>query len=176
MYASYALLLAWAAGNSVVFGEYVLHAMQIPVNGWNQRGIGVACITAAFILHATAVNWGLRIQNLLGVVKLGVILLIVFSGFAVLGGKTKVEDPGNFVNPWDGGTTSPYGIVTALYGVIWSYVGYSNANYVGFSLFESVVRAILTVAGLERDSQSSSNPVDSGTVGSHIRIRVVYPG
>lgn len=134
MYASYALLLAWAAGNSVVFGEYVLHAMDVEVNRWNQRGIGVMCITAAFIFHSTAVKWGLRLQNMLGIIKLAVILVIVFSGFAVLGGKTTVPETGNFKNPWEGGGTSAYGIVSALYGVIWSYVGYSNANYVSLSL------------------------------------------
>ncbi|KAL1959714.1 hypothetical protein VTO42DRAFT_1300 [Malbranchea cinnamomea] len=129
MYASYALLIAWSAGNSVVFGEYVLHAMNVEVNRWNQRGIGVMCITAAFILHSTVVNLGLRIQNILGVVKLLVILLIVFCGFVVLGGRTSVQDPGNFKDLWGGNPTSAYGVVTALYGVIWSYIGYSNANY-----------------------------------------------
>lgn len=133
MYASYGLLLAWAAGNSVVFGEYVLHAMGVEVDRWNQRGIGVLCISAAFIFHATAVNWGLRLQNLLGIIKLGVILTIVISGFAVLGGKTKAPETGNFKDSWEGSGTSAYGVVSALYGVIWSYVGYSNANYVSLS-------------------------------------------
>lgn len=112
-----------------MFGEYILHAAQIEVNRWNQRGIGLACITAAFLIHGLALKWGLRLQNFLGVVKLLTILLIVFSGFAALGGAIRVEKPDNFRNGFEGTTGSTYGVVTALYSTIWSYIGYSNANY-----------------------------------------------
>ncbi|OQO07204.1 hypothetical protein B0A48_07774 [Cryoendolithus antarcticus] len=105
LYTGYVILLGWAGSNSVVFGEYILHAAQIEVNRWNQRGVGLACITAAFLIHGLALKWGLRLQNLLGVIKLVIILIIV------------------------GTTGSSYGVVTALYNVIWSYIGYSNANY-----------------------------------------------
>ncbi|OJD24416.1 hypothetical protein ACJ73_04225 [Blastomyces percursus] len=129
MFASYALLLGWAAGNSVAFGEYVLHAADIGVNRWNQRGIGFACISVAFLIHATAVKWGLRLQNLLGVMKLIIILIIVIGGAMALGGHMNIEKPNSFTHPFEGSIPSVYGIVTALYSVIWSYIGYSNANY-----------------------------------------------
>ncbi|EEH07369.1 high-affinity methionine permease [Histoplasma capsulatum G186AR] len=129
MFASYALFLGWAAGNSVAFGEYVLHAADIEVNRWNQRGIGFACITLAFLIHAIAVKWGLRLQNLLGALKFLVILIIVAGGAVALGGHLNMEKPDNFSRPFEGSIPSVYGIVTALYSVIWSYVGYSNANY-----------------------------------------------
>ncbi|EGC41456.1 high-affinity methionine permease [Histoplasma capsulatum var. duboisii H88] len=129
MFASYALFLGWAAGNSIAFGEYVLHAADIEVNRWNQRGIGFACITLAFLIHATAVKWGLRLQNLLGALKFLVILIIVAGGAVALGGHLNMEKPDNFSRPFEGSIPSVYGIVTALYSVIWSYVGYSNANY-----------------------------------------------
>ncbi|TQS33285.1 hypothetical protein Golomagni_06377, partial [Golovinomyces magnicellulatus] len=41
----------------------------------------------------------------------------------------KVRENKSFEKPFDGTTGSSYGIVTALYNIIWSYVGYSNANY-----------------------------------------------
>lgn len=131
MYASYVVLLGWAGSNSVVFGEYILHAAGVEVDRWNQRGIGLACITAAFLIHGFAVNWGLRLQNFLGVVKLLILLLIVCSGFAALAGHLQpgVPKPDNFTNAFAGTTGSAYGVVTALYNVIWSYIGYSNANY-----------------------------------------------
>lgn len=80
-YAGYVILLGWAGSNSVVFGEYILNAAQIEVNRWNQRGIGLACITSAFLIHGLALKWGLRLQNLLGIIKLLVILIIVVSGW-----------------------------------------------------------------------------------------------
>lgn len=80
-YTGYALLLGWAGSNSVVFGEYILHAARVEVTRFNQRGIGLACITAAFLIHGTALKWGLRLQNLLGIIKLFIVLLIVVSGW-----------------------------------------------------------------------------------------------
>ncbi|QKX53611.1 uncharacterized protein TRUGW13939_00690 [Talaromyces rugulosus] len=129
MFAAYASLLGWAAGNSVIFGEYILNAAQVEVSRWNQRGVGLACITAALIIHSTAVKWGLRLQNFLGIVKLVIILIIIVSGWAALGGHLKVDKPHNFTNAFEGTRASGYGIVTALYNVIWSFIGYSNANY-----------------------------------------------
>lgn len=131
MFAAYAVLLGWAAGNSVIFGEYILNAAQVEVTRWNQRGIGLACISAAFLIHATAVKWGLRLQNFLGIVKLIIILIITVTGWVALAGHLQVEKPHNFSNAFEGTRGSGYGIVTALYNVIWSFIGYSNANYVG---------------------------------------------
>ena len=131
MFAAYAFLLGWAASNSVVFGQYILNAAEVEVGRWNQRGIGLACLSAAFLVHAFALKWGLRLINLLGVVKLVIIVFIVVAGWVALAGHTKVETPHNFHDAFQGTTGSGYGIVMALYNVIWSFIGYSNANYVG---------------------------------------------
>ncbi|KAH6995142.1 amino acid/polyamine transporter I [Ilyonectria destructans] len=130
LYAGYVILLGWASGNSVVFGEYILHAAQVDVDRWNQRGLGIACITVAFIIHGTALKWGIRLQNVLGIIKITIIVIIILGGFIALGGHLKIDEkPDNFTNAFEGTTGSAYGVVTALYNVIWSFVGYSNANY-----------------------------------------------
>ncbi|EXJ92889.1 hypothetical protein A1O3_01443 [Capronia epimyces CBS 606.96] len=128
-YTGYVILLGWAGSNSVIFGEYILHAAQVEVNRWNQRGVGLACITAAFLIHGCALKWGLRLQNFLGCIKLIIVLIIIVAGWAALGGALKIDKPHNFDNAFEGTTGSAYGVVTALYNVIWSYIGYSNANY-----------------------------------------------
>ncbi|KAA8648936.1 high affinity methionine permease [Aspergillus tanneri] len=129
MFAAYVVLLGWAASNSVVFGQYILNAADIEVGRWNQRGIGLACLTTAFLVHSVALKWGLRLQNLLGVIKLVVIVFVVVAGWVALGGHMKIDPPHNFRNAFEGTTGSGYGIVMALYNVIWSFIGYSNANY-----------------------------------------------
>ena len=58
LYTGYVILLGWAASNSVVFGEYILHAANVEVDRWNQRGIGFACVTVAFLIHGLALKWG----------------------------------------------------------------------------------------------------------------------
>ncbi|KPM35513.1 High-affinity methionine permease [Neonectria ditissima] len=130
LYTGYVILLGWASGNSVIFGEYILHAANVEVNRWNQRGVGLACITVAFIIHGTALKWGLRLQNVLGIIKLTIVAIIILGGFIALGGHLKIDEkPDNFTNAFEGTTGSAYGVVTALYNVIWSFIGYSNANY-----------------------------------------------
>jgi amino acid transporter len=74
--------------------RYILHGANVEVTRWNQRGVGLACITSAFLIHGLALKWGLRLQNLLGVIKLAVVLLIVVSdGF--------VNEPFNSTNDAD---------------------------------------------------------------------------
>ncbi|KAF4507782.1 hypothetical protein G6O67_004245 [Ophiocordyceps sinensis] len=126
LYAGYVVLLGWAAGNSVIFGEYILHAARVDVTRWNQRGIALGCLTFAFLIHGVALKWGIRLQNFLGILKILVIVIIIISPLFNL---SKVRENNNFSRPFEGTTASAYGVVTALYNVIWSFVGYSNANY-----------------------------------------------
>lgn len=60
-------------------------------------------------------------------VKLATLLFISITGLVVLGGHTRVQDPGlNFRKPFEGDIT-PYGATTALYRIVFSYAGYENA-------------------------------------------------
>lgn len=148
MYAGYVVLLGWASGNSVVFGEYILHAAQVDVDRWNQRGVGLACITTAFVIHGTALKWGIRLQNVLGIIKIIIVFIIIIGGFMALGGHLKIDEkPNNFHNAFEGTTGSAYGVVTALYNVIWGFVGYSNANY-ALSETKNPVRTLKIAAPL----------------------------
>ncbi|RDA83643.1 hypothetical protein CP532_4664 [Ophiocordyceps camponoti-leonardi (nom. inval.)] len=127
LYTGYVLLLGWAAGNSVIFGEYILHAARVEPGRWNQRVIALGCLTLAFLLHGLALKWGILLQNALGILKIGVIVIIIIAPLFNL---TQVRANTNFTGHiFQGTTASGYGIVTALYSVIWSFVGYSNANY-----------------------------------------------
>ncbi|KJZ79482.1 hypothetical protein HIM_00951 [Hirsutella minnesotensis 3608] len=126
LYTGYVVLLGWAAGNSVIFGEYILHAAKVEITRWNQRGIALGCLTFAFLIHGVALKWGIRLQNLLGVMKIIVIIIIIIAPLFNL---SKVRQNTNFTKPFEGTTASAYSVVTALYNVIWSFVGYSNANY-----------------------------------------------
>lgn len=119
-YAFYAAFLGRAAGTSVVFGEYVLYAAGHEVNQWNQRAIGLTCITFALILLSTAPNWGLRIQNVLGTFKIVLLLLISFAGLAALTGYIKVDpNPDNFSHLFEGTNSNANAFVTGVYGAIW---------------------------------------------------------
>lgn len=135
--ASQMILLGFSSGNSLAFGRYILFASgSTEPDGWAARGIGIACATFAVGLHAMFPKWGLRLVNVLGVFKVIILLLIVFSGFAALAGRRLVPDPHNFDDAftfykgdgWGGG--GAYAYAQALLRIIYSYKGWENANYV----------------------------------------------
>ena len=70
----------------------------------------------------------MRLRNLISAVKLIILLFIVITGFAVLGGGTRVENPRqNFSNSFDGVTNNGNDIVNALVSINFAYTGYNNA-------------------------------------------------
>lgn len=131
MYAAYIFFLGWAAGNSINTAIMFLTAADTEVTKWNQRGIGVAVVFFAFLINSLNVKIGLYLQNILGVFKVGIVIFISITGWVALGGGLKDGyQSHNFRNAFEGTeTATAYGIVNALYSVIWSFVGYSNVNY-----------------------------------------------
>lgn len=131
MYASYVFFLGWAAGNSINTAVMFLTAAETEVTKWNQRGIAVAVIFFCFAVNAINVKVGLYLQNLLGIFKIGIVLFISVTGWVALGGGLKHGyQSHNFHNAFEGtNKATAYGVVNALYNVIWSFVGYSNVNY-----------------------------------------------
>ncbi|KAL2193928.1 amino acid/polyamine transporter I [Corynascus similis CBS 632.67] len=135
--ASQMILLGFSSGNSLAFGRYVLYAARGQLqDGYEARGIGVACATFAVVLHTLAPKWGIRLFNVLGVFKVAVLLFIVFSGFAALAGRRLVPDPRNFDNAFaiqsgEGyGGGGAYAYSNALLNIVYSFKGWENANYV----------------------------------------------
>ncbi|KXN87037.1 High-affinity methionine permease [Leucoagaricus sp. SymC.cos] len=146
LYAASSSLMGWAAGNSLIFGEYTLKAfMDHEPSAFLLRLTSFLCITVTFLLHGTAIEWGLRVQNILGVFKLFVLAVVAATGLfalkygiptvaGVLDDSTLPSDPRwrgreNFVNMWEGTTVSASSLCLGLYSVIWSFIGFSNANY-----------------------------------------------
>ncbi|GJJ14912.1 hypothetical protein Clacol_009182 [Clathrus columnatus] len=123
-------LMGWAAANSVVFGEYLIHALGDEITQWNTRLIGWTCLTCITLMHALYLNWSLRIQNTLAIVKLGILFFLIISGLLVLFRIISIPNrPDNFSNIWEGTRQDPNAWVSGLYSVIWCFDGYSNAHY-----------------------------------------------
>ncbi|GKT54474.1 LOW QUALITY PROTEIN: high-affinity methionine permease [Colletotrichum tofieldiae] len=106
---------------------------------WQIKGTALACYSLAtlivddLVLTDTALVFNTKyaywFSNGVGIVKICTLLFVIITGFVVLGGGTKVENPkANFQDAWSGSSTaSAYGMTTALYRIIFSYGGYNNA-------------------------------------------------
>ena len=86
----------------------------------------VPTVTVAFapLLHTFPPSWGIRLQNALGFFTVGVLLLIIITGFVALGGHVpgRARDPSNFTDSFAGARIDGNGFVNALYGVIWAFL------------------------------------------------------
>ncbi|KAJ1659841.1 hypothetical protein IWQ61_001151 [Dispira simplex] len=129
-----------AAANSTVFGKYLLYAGFGPrstiVNDyvaqnfdWLARALGVLCVTAIAALNCFSVKWSLRIHNVLTWIKLGVLLLISFTGIVILTGVTKFKSQGIWSYGFSGTSTNMNEQSRALFGALWAYDGWNNLNY-----------------------------------------------
>ncbi|KAJ7362272.1 APC amino acid permease [Mycena albidolilacea] len=152
----YTLIIGSAAANSIVFGEYVLNALAIQPTRFASRLVAILVLTFCLSVHGTFLKFGVRLQNTLGAFKLlilfaisllGILSLLGVPGLAV---RAPYETPHNFESWaafWEGSGTGANGFVTALYSVIWSLIGYANANY-ALSEVKDPVRTIKRAAPL----------------------------
>ncbi|KAJ7245611.1 APC amino acid permease [Mycena haematopus] len=155
-FVAYTLIIGSAAANSIVFGEYVLNALDIEPTRFASRLVAILVLTFCLLVHGTLLTFGVRLQNTLGAFKLiilcaisllGVLSLLGVPGLAV---RAPYETPHNFLSWaafWEGSGTGANGFVTALYSVIWSFIGYANANY-ALSEVRDPVRTIKRAAPL----------------------------
>ncbi|TLD36013.1 methionine permease [Venturia nashicola] len=121
-----------------VFGQYVLFAFRIEPTPLLQKSLAVVLLTAITIIHGCFLRTGILIQNVLGWIKVGLIVFMILTGlFVVL---VRPETNANSIGgvphmaSWDSlweGTIWNWGILsTALFKVFYSYAGLENVNNV----------------------------------------------
>ncbi|KIJ15326.1 hypothetical protein PAXINDRAFT_114984 [Paxillus involutus ATCC 200175] len=155
IYALYGILSGRMAAPCVSFGQYALHALAYESTATNVRIMAFLCATSCLVVHGVFLNFGLRLQNALGAFKLLALILMAGSGVLSLAGvpgfsvQEEYDQPNNFTwsTFWEGSNFGANAFVTGMYNVIWSYNGYSNANY-ALSEVRDPVRTIKRAAPL----------------------------
>lgn len=138
LYAFTIVILGFSSGNSYAFGKYVLYAATNhhdgdEINDSLVKLIGVACITFCVLLHIQHPNHGTRLFNILGVLKILILVAIIVLGAAVPLGYLDVAPTKNFHDMWrfaDNHSSNLYGVAVGLLEVIYSFKGWENVNYV----------------------------------------------
>ncbi|KAJ6031004.1 hypothetical protein N7540_001736 [Penicillium herquei] len=132
VFAVQAVALGFTASGCVVFASYIWVAAGREASEWEERGVAIAVIVSITLLHTFLPNWGVRGMNVLGVYKVVLLLFIVITGWVVLSGRvSSIPNPhASFHNAFAGSATSSNPYAIALYKVLNSFSGWSNAAYV----------------------------------------------
>ncbi|KAJ7780837.1 amino acid transporter [Mycena maculata] len=131
IFATNTILLGFTASGCIVFAETILIAAGQPDTQWVVRGIALGVIFFVTLLHGLTPRLGILIMNTLSVFKIGILLLIVMTGWVVLSGKTHIKDPHlNFRDAFAGSSHKSNDYATATFKVLFAYSGWSNINYI----------------------------------------------
>ena len=132
--------LGFTASNCVVFSQYVLFALGVQEpSEYLRKGLAVGVLTSITIVHGCFRKTGIRIQNFLGWIKVGLIVFMILSGLYVVVVRPRDSSPESIRSPqpfssweslWDGSEWSWGVISTSLFKVFYSFAGLENANNV----------------------------------------------
>jgi amino acid transporter len=133
--ATQAVLLGFTASNCIVFAQYTLYAFEVEATDLRRKSLAVGLLTVITIIHSCFLKTGIRIQNFLGWIKIGLVIFMVLSGFFVVvfrnhgSGELRSHFPvGSAI--WKGSDWS-WGIIsTSLFKVFYSFAGLNNVNNV----------------------------------------------
>lgn len=122
------LLLTIVASGCIIFASYIIIAAGHEATEWQERGIAIAVISVVTLLHTFLPKLGVRGMNAIGMIKIGVLLFIVVTGWVILGGHVKsIPEPrASFQNAFAGSSGSSYEYATAMFKVLNSYAGCVN--------------------------------------------------
>ncbi|OPB41247.1 Amino acid transporter [Trichoderma guizhouense] len=132
VFAVQAIALGFTASGCIVFASNILVAANTTVTEWAERGIAIGVIISVTLIHTFVPKLGVHGMNFFTILKLILLLFIVITGWVVLGGGvSKVPDPhASFHDAFAGSAKSGNPYATALFKVLNSYTGWSNAMYV----------------------------------------------
>ncbi|PNH26517.1 hypothetical protein VD0002_g2364 [Verticillium dahliae] len=134
--AVHVVLLGFTASNCIVFSQYVLFALgQEQAGDGLRKGLAVALLAAVTGVHAVFPKTGVRLQNVLGWVKVGIIIFMILSGLYVvlLRPEQRLPAQGSSLawnTLWEHSNWNWGIIATSLFKVFYSFAGLDNANNV----------------------------------------------
>ncbi|KAJ6779622.1 hypothetical protein PWT90_05636 [Aphanocladium album] len=132
VFAVQAIALGFTASGCIIFASNIVIAAGHVASEWEKRGIAIAVIVFVTLIHTFFPKVGVHGMNFFTVLKIVLLLFIVVTGWVVLGGGvSSVTDPhASFRNAFAHSAQSGNQYATALFKVLNSYAGWSNAMYV----------------------------------------------
>ncbi|KAL8980957.1 MAG: hypothetical protein Q9177_005729, partial [Variospora cf. flavescens] len=86
-------MLGNLAGNAIAMGQYIMQAAGQPDKPEAIRGIAVAALIGACLIHGLWRNGGIVLNNVLAIIKILTLMAVIIIGFAVAGGASFGNGP-----------------------------------------------------------------------------------
>lgn len=129
------IIFSNASSNAVAFAVYIMRAAGLPDDAAATRGVAIAAITAACLIHVSWRKGGILLNNAITIIKVAILLSIIVLGFATRGGAsfghgriqtTNFDIHTSFANPR--GATATY--ANSFIFIIGAYNGFRQPFYV----------------------------------------------
>lgn len=134
MVAVQAVLLGLTATNCIIFAKYTIYAFGLDPGDLEVKGLAIGMFTAITIVHGCFYRTGIWIQNVLGWLKIGLIVFMILTGLFVViirpSPKHSQSEPWWFNDPWRDSDFAWNNLSTSFFKVFYSYAGLSNINNV----------------------------------------------
>ncbi|KAE8167918.1 amino acid/polyamine transporter I [Aspergillus tamarii] len=132
IFATHVIFLGFTGIGTIAISENLLLATQATTNDWIKRCMAITLMASVAAMHICAKTWNVKLMNILASVKLLVLALIVVTGLGlVIFGSPNVAHPGaSYERPFAGSSTDVSDYTVALFKVLATFQGWSNAMYV----------------------------------------------
>ncbi|KAL6233528.1 hypothetical protein BDW75DRAFT_231894 [Aspergillus navahoensis] len=141
VFAVHVIFLGFTGIGSVVVAENILLALNGAASDWVKRGLAIAVLMTIATVHIRFSALGVKIMIL-------ILFLIILSGLRALRGDLpQIPDPASSLkSPFTGSSYSVSHYTNALFKILATYQGWSNAAYVLDEVKDP--RKVLKIAGV----------------------------
>lgn len=148
MYGVIFVILGNMTGNAIAFGQYTMQAAGAPDDPKAIRGLAVAALTGACLLHGLWREGGIVLNNILALIKVLTLLAVIVIGFAVAGGadfgngalgREIVKANFDTHNSFAGRSTNAGSYARSIVYVVYSYSGFVQPFYVRRSTYPKLI-------------------------------------
>ncbi|EGV64308.1 hypothetical protein CANTEDRAFT_114011 [Yamadazyma tenuis ATCC 10573] len=90
IFSVYSVAFGFCISSPLVFGEYFLRTFDLAVTGLRTRALAIGFVTLTCMFHAVSTRHGVMMQNVLGVMKIGLLVVLLLTGIWVIGFPTSM--------------------------------------------------------------------------------------
>ncbi|PYH40782.1 uncharacterized protein BP01DRAFT_360926 [Aspergillus saccharolyticus JOP 1030-1] len=117
---------------SIAIAENLLLAVHGTADEWTKRILAIAVMTVIAVLHIKASTFAVHLMNVLASAKILILIVVIFTGLRMVSTDQHREhrSGASFDHPFAGSSTHIYDYTSALFKILATYQGWSNAAYV----------------------------------------------